>query len=319
MCDDLKFFRWCYDVVLMISSAMDLEGFKGELSICTVGCPDCDTGHKCNRGSNCGKKCVSLPREVETVLAVNIGGKPALGFSQLFNFHQNGPGEGCQSCEWSWQDQGKWHSTMRDIITPAKLVTHLQSEADSGKMVIIYGYDENGNKLMREECNQCIEGLRLPTIYAYPTPDSAAPKVARITGIFKDETCGTVRIATSDSDGISGINLAVLEPDERIPQYRRITLNRACDWLHIAYSRVSPTFKSRFDHIPIRSRLAFLLGMSARKNYAALQLAEAHAFEADAMRHELLAQQKMEAPLYFPLQVIDRAGSLRDKNDYDIV
>jgi hypothetical protein len=83
----------------------------------------------------------------------------------------------------------------------------------------------------------------------------------------------------------------------------------------VSYLKPSPQFASRYDHIPLMSRRAFLLAVQAIKNYTELQLNDAHAFEADAARLEVEAQQKLDAPLYFPLQVVDR-NSLRDKTDY---
>lgn len=317
ICDTLKKYRWAADVVTMIANKADLEGWKLFLDICTHGCA-CATGGSCS-SNPCGRRCITMPREVQTVIAVNIGGRPALGLNSLFSFHLNGPGDGCQSCSFSWTDAGAWHSTYRDLLVPAQLVTHLQGPEDNGRMFIIYGYDKDGNKLRREECNTFIDGWRLPTIYGVAVPDSTAPFVARITGIYKDETAGTIRLATTDSTGQSGVNLGVYEPDERTPQLRRIVLNRACDWVRVAVIKSNPSFHSQFDHVPLQSRMGFLLGMQARKAYAALQLAEAMQFEAQAARLEQEAQNKLEAPLYAPIQVLDRAASLRDRSDYDIV
>jgi len=318
ICSDEKFFAWCGDVVTMIANKADFEGWKGWIDICTAGCSgSCSTGGNCNLGACCGKRCVTMPREVSTVIGVNIGGQPTLGFGQLFNFHLNGPGDCRQSCEWSWQDQGNWHVTYRDLITPAQLVVHLQTPEDNNKQFIVYGYDSEGNKLRREVGGQWLDGLQLPTIYGVAVPEATAPKVARITGLFKDEFVGSARLATIDSNGQSGVNLGVYEPDERLPQLRRIILNRSCNWVRVAYIKTSPTFKSRWDHVPLNSRLGFLLGMQARKFYAALDWATAHQAEADAARLELEAQMKLEPPTYTPIQVIDRSNP-RDKSDYDI-
>lgn len=318
LCDDLKFFRWCSDVVTMISFKADLEGWKGELDICTAGC-SCESSSTCNCGATCGRRCVSLPREVETVLGVNIGGQPALGFGQLFNFHINGPGDLRNSCDWSWQDKGNWHFTYRDLITPAKLVAFLQSEEDNGKSLVVMGYDSNGNVLRRNVGGKWLDGYQVPTVFGYAIPDAEAPTVARITGVIKDATAGSIRLATTDSSGGTGVNLAVYEPDERIPQYRRIMLNRSCNWVRVAYLRSSKQFTSRYDRVPLNSRLAFLIGMQARKFYATPSIAEAHAYEADAARLELEVQSKLEpTTTYNPIQVIDRSQSLRAKDDYDI-
>lgn len=313
-CDDLRFYRLCADVVGMIASKMDTEMAKLTLDICTTGC-NCSGNHS----ADCGSHCITLPSEVQTVIACNIGGRPTLGVGESYSFHLNGLGDCNQSCEFMWQDLGRHYCTYKDLITPAQLVVHLQGAEDNGKLFIVQGFDKDGNKLRREECNQWLDGIRLPTIAGYPIADSAAPYVSRITNILKDETVGTMRLATQDSDGQSGVNLGVYLPDERIPSFRRIKLNRACSWVRVLCIKTNPTFRSRFDHVPLQSRLAFLLGMQARKAYSALQLAEAHQFEADAARLELEQQMKLEAPLYAPIQIIDRAGSLRDKNDYDIV
>ena len=314
-CSDQQFFAWCADVVTIIANKLDLEGFKLYLDVCTTGC-GCSSGGSCT-GKTCGRKCVSLPREVQTVQQVLINGNPALGFDQTFAYHLNGPGRCRETCDWSWVDAGAWHCTYRDLITPAQLVVFSQVPEDNGKMFIVYGYDKDGNKLRREECGQWLDGIRLPVVYGYAVPDNTAPFVARITGILKDETVGSLRLATTDSNGLSGVNLGVYEPDERVPQFRRIILNRACDWVRISAIKSNPSFSSQFDRVPLQSRVAFLLGMQARKAYAALDIASAHQFEADAARLEYEAQSKLEAPLYAPVQVIDR-NNLRDKSDYDI-
>jgi hypothetical protein len=315
-CDDIMFFRWCGDVVTMIANKADFEGWKGTIDICTAGC-GCGTSQNCNLGACCGKRCLTLPREVSTPIGVNIGGQPALGFGQLFNFHLNGPGDCRQSCEWSWQDQGNWHVTYRDIITPAELVVHLQTPEDNNKQFIIYGYDIAGNKLRYESGGVWHDGLLLPTIYGAAIPSTPAVFVSRITGLYKAPSAGSMRLATTDSNGKSGVNLGVYEPDETLTQLHRIILNRSCNWARVAYIKTTPTFDSRFDHVPLNSRLAFLIGMQARKSYKALDFASAHSCEADAARLELEAQQKLEPPTYTPIQVIDRSN-LKDKSDYDI-
>lgn len=317
ICDDVKLFRWLGDTVSMIANKADLEGFKGFLDICTRGC-DCHRhGSNHPHRHNCGSRCVTLPREVEVVLGVNVNGNPTLGYGQLFSFHLNGPGDGrCgNTCEWSWQDQGDFYSTYRDLILPAKLVAYLQRPEDSGKSLIVYGYDSNGNLLRREENGEWLNGYRVPTIYGVAMPDSQAPEIARITGIFKDPTVGNVRLSTIDDSGMTGVLLGVYEPDETIPQYRRIKLNRPCQWVRVAYMRANPIFTSRFDHVPLRSRVGFLLGVQARKFYSEMQIADGNAYEANAARLEIEAQMKVEPPTYMPIQVVDH-NSPRDKTDY---
>lgn len=298
-CDDAKLFRWLGDTVTMIANKGDFEGFKAWIDICTSG----------------DDRCITLPREVETVIAVNIGGRPTLGYGTLFNFHLNGMGDCRRSCDWSWQDQGAWHVTYRDLSEPRRLVAHLQTAEDNGSQLIVYGYDTDGNKLRRQVDGQWLDGYQIPTIYGVAVPDTEAPTIARITGLFKEKTAGSIRLVTEDN-----IVLGVYEPDEEIPQFRRIKINRGASWVRIAYMRKNPVFTSLYDHVPLRSRVGFLLGLQARKYYSNEKLAEAQAYEVNAMRLELEAQNKVEPNnTVSPIQVMDGSGALNDKHDYDIV
>jgi len=302
-CDDAKLFRWTGDVVSMIANKGDFEGFKGWLDICTSG------------DSDCARKCITLPREVETVTAINIGGHPTVGYGTLFNFHMNGMGDCRERCDWSWQDQGAWHYTYRDIVEPKKLVAQLQMPDDNGKQLIIFGYDSEGQKLRRQVDGVWMDGYQVPTIYGVAVPDTIAPTVARITGIFKEMTAGSIKLATQDN-----VLLGIYEPDETIPQFRRIKINRPATWVRVAYMRHNPVFQSRFDHVPMRSRMAFLLGVQARKFYSSNDLGNAQQFELNATRLEIEAQQKAEpTTTVSPIQVLDGEGSLTDRRDYDIV
>lgn len=314
ICDDAKLYRWIGDAVGLIVNKADVEGLKGTLDICSAGC-SCDGANPC--GDGCGRRCLTMPREIETVIAVNIGGRPALGYAQLFNHHLNGPGDCRTGCNFSWQDMGAYFSTYRDLITPAKLVVYTQNVEDNNKEFIVYGYDGDGNVLRRQVAGVWKNGLAIPTIYGAAIPDVDAPTVSRITGIFKQSSVGSMRLSTIDDSGATGVLLGVYEPDETVPQFRRIMLNRACNWARVSYLKTSASFSSKYDHIPLKSRLGFLMAMQAVKSYISVQLAEAHAFEADAARMEVEAQMKLDAPLYMPIQVVDM-NRLRDKGDYHI-
>jgi hypothetical protein len=162
---------------------------------------------------------------------------------------------------------------------------------------------------------QWLDGYQVPTIYGVAVPDTEAPTIARITGIFKARAAGSVKLVTEDN-----IVLGVYEPDEEIPQFRRIKINRGASWVRIAYMRKNPVFTSLYDHVPLRSRVGFLLGLQARKYYSNEKLAEAQAYEVNATRLELEAQNKVEPnTTVSPIQVMDGSGALTDKHDYDIV
>lgn len=316
-CSDEKLFRWLGDAVSLIANKADLDGLRGYLDICTMGCSCATTGSVCNSPAGCGRRCITLPREVETVIGIQVGGQPVLFRGELFQFHLNGPGSCRAVCEWAADDRGHNYCTFRDIITPAKVVTYLETPADNGKEFIIYGFDNKGQTLKREVNGVWKDGYQVPTIYGVAVPDAEAPVIARITNIFKAGTIGNIRLSTIDDSGSTGITLGVYEPDENTPNYTRLQLNRSCNWVRVAYLKNNPTFRSKFDHIPLRSRRAVLMAVQAVKEYSDKQYDAAHACEADAARMEIEAQLKAEPPTFNPIQVVDQSNP-RDKYDWDI-
>lgn len=300
-CDDPAFFLKCTEAVNLLGNSGDLESWKGWLDVCIAN----------------SELCLTLPREVGTVLAVNIGGTPALGRDQLFSFHLNGPGDCVTPCQFTWMDQGAWHATYRDLSTPSKLVAYTASAADNGKSLVVFGYDSAGNRLKRIENGTQRDGYQVPTIYGYAIPDADAPVVARIVGVEKADTLGPVRLSTIDDDGYSGTLLGVYEPDERLPQYRRIKLGRPTTWARIYYRKAKPQITSRYDRIPLMSETAFFSALRSLKKRLDFDHAGALEWEADAKRLEGEAQQTLEAPLLRPVQVSDR-NRLLNAEDYEI-
>lgn len=315
-CSDEVFLRTATDAFAMIASQMEPEGLRGYLDICSVGCA-CASGGTCP-STGCGKQCVSLPREVETILGVNCCGSPGLGYGSLFSFHLNGPGDGRTSCKFSWEDRGGFHSTFKDLITPSNLVVYVNTEDDNGKKFVVFGYDSDGNLLQHTVGGEVRKGILIPTIYGYAIPDEGQPRVARITGIFKERSNSMMRLSTTDGSGALGILLGIYEPDETVPQYRRIRLSRPCDWMTIAYKKINPTFHSIYDHVPLKSRMAFLMAVIARKFYREFDFANAHSCEADAVRMELNAQMAADPPTYSPPMILG-LNDLKDQDDYHIV
>lgn len=299
-CDEKLFFRWVTDAVALIANKADFEGWKGYVDICVSG------------------QCITLPREVQTVVAVNIEGNPAVGRNQLFSFHLNGPGDNKRSsCNWYWDDSGYSYATYRDIVTPSQLVAYLENENDNGSSVIVHGFDEENRPLWHTVGGEQRRGYPLPTVYGYAVPDDAMPKISRITRIVKERTKGSIRVSTTDDSGMTGTLLGVYEPDELVPQYRRIRINRAASWVRVAYMKANPRIDSMYDHIPLQSRTAFLLAVKALRMYKQEDIAEAHSFEADAARLELEAQDKLDVATLAPPCIVDH-NQPQDKSDWDI-
>jgi hypothetical protein len=298
-CDEPKLFRWITDAIQLIGNKSDFDGWLGFVDICVDG------------------QCVTLPREVENVLGVNIGGTPTLGRNQLFNFHLNGPGDCNESIAYSYQDKG-WHPVYKDIVDPVKLIAFVDKQSDAGTELRVYGYDENGHPVRQFVGGQWQDGYLIPTVYGLAVADADMPKFSRITRVRKGLSDGVIRLSTLDDAGTSGIFLGVYEPDEVEPYYRRIKLGKTATWVRLAYRKAAPTINSKYDRIPLKSRRALLLAMQALKYYNEVDLANATAFEVHATRLESEANEVAESPTMTPLQVVD-FNNLQDKCDRDIV
>lgn len=291
--------RWITDSVQLLADKGETDLLVGYLDLCVQG------------------NCVTLPREVETILAVNICGCPTISRDVLFSFHNNGPGDGC-SCGWTWADQGNWF-TYKDIQCPSKLIAFLDSAEDQGKLLRVFGFDDQ-NRLLRTKIGDVWEdGLRVPTIFGYALPSSSDPYVSRITGIVKDLTVANVRLSSFDNaanvTGGTGTLLGVFEPDETEPRYRRIKLGHCGGWVRICYRRRSYELRSLEDRIFITSRLALLMSMRAVRAYGDGDIPNGNAYEANATRMLTEREFSLTGPARMPIQVDDR-NSISDRCDY---
>ncbi len=297
-CNEPKLLRWITDAVQLLANKGEIDPLVGYVDLCVSG------------------QCVTLPREVETPLAVNIGGHPALGRDELFSFHLNGPGDFTVGCDYTWFNTGTF-PTYRDLSCPSKVIAFLDNEEDQGKLLRVFGYDEENRPLRTKVGSTWEDGYRVPTIYGYALPDSTAPTISRITAIQKDRTVANVRLSSFDNATGSGTLLGVFEPDETLPQYRRIRVNTEAQWVRMCYRRRSLELISTNDRILLHSRLALLLALRAVKKYAEADLSAALQFEAQATRILSEKESVLTPTTANPIQVEDRTGLKGGAEDID--
>jgi hypothetical protein len=295
-CHEKKLFRELTDSIELLSTSGDCDPLIGIVDLCVDG------------------NCVSLPREIETPLSVNICGRPAYGRDILFQFHPNGPGSRDCSCSWVWADSGM-HPTYKDIRCPSKLIAFVDDERDAGKLLRVYGFDTQGRPLQTMVGEVVEPGLRVPTIFQYALPSSADPAVARITSIVKDPTISTIRLSSFDSSTSTGTLLGVFEPTETKPGYRRIKISPSGSWVRMVYRKRTYEITSIHDRILLHSRPALLLAMRAYVFYRDGDLANGNSYEANAVRLLTQRQWTLDPPVGCPLRVDDR-NSISDKRDY---
>lgn len=292
-CDQPKLLRWITDAVQLLANKGEIDPLVGFVDICVDG------------------SCVTLPREVETVLGVNIGGHPALGRDETFSFHLNGPGDYCTPCNYTWTNSGGF-PTYRDLRCPGKLIAFLDSAEDEGKELRVFGFDDENRPLRTKVGNTWQDGYLVPTIFNYALPDSTAPVISRITSIRKAVTVANVRLSSFDNSSSSGTLLGVYEHDETEPRYRRIKLHHSASWVRLMYRRRSLELRTTRDRIFLHSRPALLLAMHAIKAYRQTDLAAAVQYEAQATRLLTERESVLTAPVSSPVQVSDRATGIGD-------
>lgn len=198
---------------------------------------------------------ITLPRDVEVPVKVNIGDNPAFSRTKLFEFTMNGPGSNYTPDNgWKfWEDRG-----MVPVITqpdsPTK-VTIDSEAADNGKKVYIWGRLEDNT-----EVNETL------TLNSNTLPVSEY-LYASITKVIKDLTANSISLQASGETLELRPTLSIYAPDETEPQYRQIKVSQTGTTAHILFRRSVYRISSQNDWIPIQSRMGLFLMLRANKFY----------------------------------------------------
>ena len=88
---------------------------------------------------------VTLPRNIEVPLAVNIDGSPTYFRNRLFQYHVNKGGM-YASVDWAWDDRGMV-STQMDIRQPSQLVAVAEHASDAGLKIRVVGTNDTNRPL----------------------------------------------------------------------------------------------------------------------------------------------------------------------------
>lgn len=128
---------------------------------------------------------ITLPRDIEVPLAVNVDGSPQYFRNRFFQYHVNGGGM-YNPVGWAWDDRG-FVATMMDIRQPSQLVAVAESINDAGQILRIVGTDKY-NRALRSQLNDGtgVDGILLPihaqSDFAYGTliPDGVTIKTRSV-------------------------------------------------------------------------------------------------------------------------------------------
>lgn len=245
---------------------------------------------------------VSLPREIETPLSVNIGLTPSQPRNRYFSFHLNGPGDCDQGgCTYAWDDKGDY-PTVVDLSANSQLIAIADNAADTATEMWAYGYDANNHWIRTLIAGVWYDGAPV-TISANPaaTPAVNAQVFRRITRIRKDSTQEYVKLYGYAS-GVATL-LGDYAPTETEPSYRRIRLNRNCGWVRIIFRRRVFKLESLTDLIPLHSPFAILMALKAMQKMEDDQLDEGEKYWQKAL-NSITKEQLSRNPVTTPeLQV----------------
>lgn len=166
--------------------------------------------------------CITWPRQIETIEAFAVDGVPRNIRNGWFEFLPAGQGILSRESNNGHQlaDRGT-ASTFDDITagTWGYIRVYTDLPESSGKTIILQGYDENANWIRTLDSGTYIDGLKvtLPTTAGFVT---TTQKFSRLVRVIKSATNGPVRLY--EYNGTSNVRaLAVYEPDETLPDYRR--------------------------------------------------------------------------------------------------
>lgn len=241
-CDEATIFRRTTEAVRAMNNLGILDYNLGEMTLCV-----CDG-------------CITLPRDVGTVLGVNVHGQPTLLQDQWFQYHINGPGsQDCVPCSPNSYEMGQV-CTFKDPSEPAYLVSEVSSAADNNKKLRVFALDENGNKIFtRGPDGKLYEGFLVPTIFGFSQRAPSVPALSSIYRISKEATRDFVKlIAVNKGNGVSQTLIGHYEPSETEPAYRRIRVGNKTS-VRIKYKKRDLEVRSQRDWLNTDNRAALLL------------------------------------------------------------
>lgn len=168
------------------------------------------------------EKCLTWPRQVETILSYAVCSWPGSVRNGWYEFLPNGPGvvatDKCMGR--NLIDRGEYPAFADISGTNKKLKVYGAVADDAGtQQVILQGYDENNNWIRTKQGDTWYDG---ELVYIdNGTPRTTENYFTALTGIIKPVTNGPMRIYEYNTTDTTERQIGYYEPDETHPRYRR--------------------------------------------------------------------------------------------------
>lgn len=175
-------------------------------------------------------ECITWPRYVGTVLALNTCNRPLTIWNDWYAFVPFGPGGAAAEgfvfsrgleCHGNMAVDNYGTSPVFNQIPCGKnfyIRAYPQTRNDVGKKIVIFGIDSNGQTIRTKRADGTLQdGVEL--IIAVPFV-STSFQIREITRIVKEKTQGSVRLFQYDATNNVLLSCAYYEPSETGPDYR---------------------------------------------------------------------------------------------------
>lgn len=168
--------------------------------------------------------CITWPRQIETIEAVNVCGHPIKIRNSWFEFLESGPGSQGSCGGLKLVDRGQ-HCAFDDITageTDRKIKVYADVNEGAGKTIILQGYDQYGNWIRTQDGTAWIDGEKLVIPTTAATQTTSTKFFSKLVRVIKPSTNGAIRLYEYNTTTAANVRaLAYYEPDETLPNYRR--------------------------------------------------------------------------------------------------
>lgn len=191
--------------------------------------------------------CITLPRQIESIItAASCCGQVTVR-NQWYEFNEGGYGlmDKDRSIGSQLVDRGTVPA-YRDMTggTNSYVRVYLGDASDAGKTITLQGYDQNGNWVRTLNSGVWIDGEKLTLAGTYV---QSTKKFTALTGVIRDATNTVQRLYEFNATDSTELDLAVYDPDETLPQYRRMFWGGICESADTRYL----TVMARMRHIDV--------------------------------------------------------------------
>lgn len=168
---------------------------------------------------------ITWPRQFATIETAAVNDRPVTIRNEWYEYLQAGPGIQKSTSSLQLVDRGDGHCAFTDITedaTDRKIKVYADVNEGTGKTIILQGYDENGNRIRTQVSGAWIDGERVAIPSTSGTQTLSTKYFTKLVRVIKSETNGVVRLYEYDATNAVNVQLlAIYEPDETVPSYRR--------------------------------------------------------------------------------------------------